>query len=210
MAPLFHFRSERNRNLWCNKYVNEAQQPTDVEVIQQVLKGQQHAFGVLMTRYEPAFLRYAMQFTKDEDDAADIVQEAFIKIFRNLSGFNQKRPFTSWAYRIVRNESLNWLRARKRLTFGETAEYILGQIFAASSPDLEYAQVETQTRLRSVFAAMPKSYVEPLRMHFIEEQSYKEISTTLKIPIGTVGTRINRAKAQLKQLWSKHDKPRTG
>ena len=182
---------------------NEAS--TDSIIIKRVLNGEQNAFGELMTRYEAAFVRFAQRYTHDEDDALDVVQEAFIKMYRNLNSFNLKRPFSSWAYRIVRNESLNWLRARKRLTFGETAEYILGQIMAIGSPELELVQAETQTQLKATFSAMPKNYAEPLRLHFIEEQSYKEISETLNIPVGTVGTRINRAKALFKRLWSEKE-----
>ncbi len=181
------------------------EQQTDVAIIQRVLKGEQHAFSLLMAKYEAPFLRFATQYTKDPDDAADVVQEAFIKIYRNLTAYDKKRPFSSWAYRIVRNEGLNWLRARKRLTFGETAELILNQVFSASSPELEYAQVELQDRMRNCFAAMPETYAQPLKMHFIEEKSYQEIGQVLKLPIGTVGTRINRAKAMIKRIWSNHN-----
>jgi len=181
------------------------QQQTDAQIVQRVLKGEQIAFAELMQKYEPAFLRYAQQFTKDADDAADVVQESFIKIYRNLTAYDQKRPFSSWAYRIVRNESLNWLRSRKRVTFGETAEYVLNRMFASNSPELEYAAAETRDQLTSALNALPAAYREPLQLHAIEEQSYKEISAKLQLPIGTVGTRINRAKSLLKRVWTKSD-----
>ena len=185
--------------------MNQDAQQIDVQIIKRVTSGEKNAFGELMARYEAAFIRFAQQYTHDEDDAMDVVQEAFIKIYRNLNSFNIKRPFTSWAYRIVRNEALNWLRSRKRLTFGETAEFILGQIMAIGSPELEFAHAETQTQLKETFKAMPHTYAEPLKLHFIEERSYKEISESLDIPIGTVGTRINRAKALFKRLWTERE-----
>lgn len=180
-------------------------QSTDSQIIDKVLKGQQSAFSELMQKYEAPFLRYAQQFTKDADDAADVVQEAFIKIYKNLTAYDTKRPFSSWAYRIVKNEALNWLRARKRLSFGEAAEYVLNRMFAPTNPALEYAAVEAREQLAEVLNALPESYRKPLELHAIEEQSYKEISAQLNLPIGTVGTRINRAKSLVKRLWSKSD-----
>ena len=181
------------------------QMQTDPEIIRQVLNGEQSVFAVLMAKYEPAFLRYAQQFTKDADDAADVVQEAFIKIYRNLTANDPKRPFSSWAYRIVKNEALNWLRSRKRITFGEAAEYVLNRVFAQSTPELEYVAVETHDQLSAALECLPVTYRKPLELHALEERSYKEISAQLNLPIGTVGTRINRAKSLLKRMWTKSD-----
>lgn len=176
--------------------------PTDQQLIQAVLSGDTNAYGQLMARYEAKFLRFAQTIVHDEDDAADVVQDSFIKIYQNLRAFDPKRPFSSWAYRIVRNEGLNWLRARKRTVFGETAEIVLGNVTSLLSPELEYASVELREQVGGALAQLPDSYRDPLERHFLKEQSYKEISDQLQIPIGTVGTRINRAKAMLKQLWS--------
>ncbi len=176
--------------------------PTDAALIATILAGNTGAYGDLMARYEAKLLRYAQTIVHDEDDAADVVQDAFIKIYQNLRAFDPKRPFSSWAYRIVRNEALNWLRARKRTFFGETAELVLNQLTSLVSPAADYATAELRTQVGTALQAMPASYRKPLELHFLEEQSYKEISQQLNIPIGTVGTRINRAKAMLRKFWN--------
>ena len=192
---------ERIAKVWCTRDAMEDINPTDGQLISQVLDGDSNSYGLLMARYESKFLRFAQTIVHDEDDAADVVQDAFIKIYQNLRSYDPKRPFSSWAYRIVRNEGLNFLRARKRMFFGETAELVLNNLASLLSPELEYAGVELRDRVGAALAQLPSNYREPLQLHFLEEQSYKEISAQLAIPIGTVGTRINRAKAMLRKLW---------
>lgn len=176
---------------------------TDQALIRAVIAGEAEAYGTLMARYEAKFLRFAETIVHDEDDAADVVQDAFIKMYRHLRTYDPKRPFSSWAYRIVRNEGLNFLRSRKRTFFGEAAELVLANLASLVSPELEYAGVERRDRVGTALASLPVSYREPLTLHFLEERSYKEIAERLKLPIGTVGTRINRAKALLRRLWSR-------
>ena len=181
--------------------MTEVQPLTDGQLIQAVIAGDANAYGQLMARYEAKFLRFATTIVHDEDDAVDVVQDAFIKIYQNLRLFDQNRQFSSWAYRIVRNVGLNFLRSRKRTFFGEAAELVLGNLASLMSPELEFAGIELRERVESALKGLPASYREPLQLHFLQEQSYKEISDKLAIPIGTVGTRINRAKAMFRQLW---------
>lgn len=186
------------------KPMREASQPTeatDQQLIQAILAGEVEAYGQLMARYESKLLRFAGSIVHDDDDAADVVQESFIKIYQHLRAYDQKRQFSSWAYRIVRNEALNFIRSRKRTFFGEAAEVVLTNLANLVSPELEYAGLELRDRMGQALQALPERYRSPLQLHFLEEQSYKEIAERLQLPIGTVGTRINRAKTMLRTWW---------
>jgi RNA polymerase sigma-70 factor (ECF subfamily) len=180
-------------------------QSTDQQLIQLILAGNEETFGELMARYEAAFLRYASSIVHDADDAADVVQDAFIKIYRNLRAFDQRRAFSSWAYRIVRNEGLNWVRAHRRTVVGDAAEAVLNQVRSVSSPILDYLALETAERLEQCFAALPAGYRAPLTLHLRDDLSYHDISQRLSLPIGTVGTRIHRAKRLVQALWQRFD-----
>ncbi|MHB8870882.1 MAG: RNA polymerase sigma factor [Candidatus Doudnabacteria bacterium] len=169
---------------------------SDEEIVEKIRLQDQELYSVIMERYQTKLLRYAVSLIKDEHRAADVVQEAFIKAFVNLNGFNSKKKFSSWIYRIVHNEAINLIKKyQKEIQVPENIDF-------KSKENLEqdFADKEIVAKVEQCFEKMPLVYGEPLRLYYIDEKSYGEISDILRLPMGTVATRINRAKILIKRI----------
>lgn len=172
---------------------------TDEEIVEKTRSVDQEFYAYLMERYQAKLLRYANALVKDEHRAKDIVQEAFIKAFINLNSFNSKKKFSSWIYRISHNEALNVLKKYQK-------ELPMLPDFDFESPeDLEndFSQKEIARAIEKCLSRLPVAYSEPLALFYIEEKSYEEIGDILRLPQGTVATRISRAKLLMKKICQK-------
>ena len=137
-----------------------------------------------------------MSLVQDRDKALDVVQDTFIKAYVNLNGFNAKRSFSSWIYRILHNEALNELKKHHR-------ETKLPEGFDAPDPnhfEEELSREETAAMVRKCLQRIPVKYAEPVALYYLEDKSYEEISDILRLPVGTVGVRINRAKKAMRRI----------
>jgi RNA polymerase sigma-70 factor (ECF subfamily) len=160
----------------------------------------------LYDRYEPKLLRYIHKISQaGTDEAADILQDAFIKMWKNLNSFDDSLKFSSWLYRIVHNETVSF--CRKKRSFGKNNKLDPGELqlvnltdaAADAAPDLETRYFLTH----KVLNKLSLKYKEVLILKFMEKMSYEEISDVLKIPEGTVATRMNRAKKMFKTIAEK-------
>lgn len=169
---------------------------TDEEIVEKVRSVDQELYVVIMERYQKKLLRYAISLIRDEDVAVDVIQESFIKAFINLKSFDVKKKFSSWIYRIVHNEAMNSMKKNPKET------PMLDNIDFRSNEDIEYdfKQKETVAKVEKCLGKMPLLYSEPLVLYFIEDRSYDEISDILRIPMGTVATRLNRAKTLMRNI----------
>lgn len=170
-------------------------QLSDREIVEKSLADIDY-FSCLYDRYESRLFRYIKRIALVNDEQAhDILQEAFIKIWRNLNEFDQSLKLSSWIYRIVHNETVScW---RKQKSFGKNREVKLDTGLYENIPkDLETIEDNEQNDLltHEVLELLPLKYKTILVLKFMEGMSYHEISDILKIPVGTVATRINRAK----------------
>jgi RNA polymerase sigma-70 factor (ECF subfamily) len=171
-------------------------QPSDETIVEQVRSFDQELYAILVERYQHMLLRYAKSLIHDEHKAADVVQESFIKAFINLQGFDTKKKFSSWIYRIVHNEAMNSIKKQKKeISLPENFEF-------ASSEDIEatFNQQEIVMAVQAHLNKLPLIYAAPLTLRYMEEKSYEEISDILHVPLGTVATRISRAKTLMKHL----------
>lgn len=177
-------------------FMNNRDNLSDEEIVEKVRSSDQELYAVIVERYHNKLLRYATNLIKDEHKAADVVQESFIKAFVNLQSFNAKMKFSSWMYRIVHNEAMNTFAKNKHeLPMLEDVEFESGEDIID-----DLSKVEVKERVNHCLSHMPRLYYEPLSLFFLEEKSYEEISDILRIPIGTVGTRIGRAKILMKKI----------
>ena len=173
---------------------------SDEEIVEKTRSLDQEFYAVLMERYQGKLLRYAINLIKDEDKAADVVQESFIKAFINLKGFDVKKKFSSWIYRIVHNEAMNMvIKHQKEIMLPENIDF-------KSEEDIEkdFEQKEIVAKVEKCLGKMPLLYSEPLTLFYIDEKSYKDISNILRIPMGTVATRISQAKILMKNICQKN------
>ncbi|AKM81336.1 MAG: RNA polymerase, sigma-24 subunit, ECF subfamily [Candidatus Pacebacteria bacterium GW2011_GWF2_38_9] len=172
---------------------------SDEAIVKIVRTKDKNLYAEIIRRYEKKLLRYALYLINDESLAADAVQEGFIKAYVNLHSFNAKMKFSSWLYRIIHNQAINLIHKNKpHFSFEENLEL-------DSGIDLEddLIKKELKAHLHNCINQMSILYKEPLTLYFLEEKTYEEISDILRLPIGTVGTRINRAKHLVKKLCQK-------
>ncbi|MFZ3057745.1 MAG: RNA polymerase sigma factor [Minisyncoccales bacterium] len=172
-------------------------QLTDEQIVSIILNGDKDLYREIIRRYEKKLSHYLLKFLSDRDDMEDILQVVFIKVYKNLYGFDVDKKFSSWIYRIAHNEAVNYLKKRK-----------IGRI---SLDDVEYKLIDEKADIRGeadkmflkedvekVLNEMETKYKEPMVLFYFESMSYDEISDILRIPKNTVGTLIMRGKKSIK------------
>ncbi|MFA6458928.1 MAG: RNA polymerase sigma factor [Candidatus Paceibacterota bacterium] len=173
---------------------------TDEEIVEKVRSNDRDIYAVIIERYKNALLRYTTSLVHDEDMASHIVQDSLIKAYTNLNGFNTKKKFSSWIYRIAHNEAMNMLKKYQR----EVS--IPDDIDFESDEDItkDFEKKETSLHVTECLRSIPVIYSAPLSLYYLEAMSYEEISDILRIPMGTVATRMSRAKKLMKHICQKN------
>lgn len=177
--------------------------PSDKATIEAVLNGDSASFEKLVQQYQQKLFMYVLKYIHDEESAADVVQEAFIKMYINLNSYDLSRPFSAWAYRITHNEMINHIRKNKPVVeYDERTQY--DDVYD-DRPDLaeEIDKSLKANQLHLLISKLPMKYKEVINLHYFEHCDYDAISQVICRPSATVGTRLRRAKEQLKQLYLK-------
>jgi RNA polymerase sigma-70 factor (ECF subfamily) len=182
---------------------------TDEAVALRVQKGDAEAFGVLMSRYEAKLMRYARKFLLDPDDAADIVQDVFLKAYENIQSFDASRRFSPWVYRIAHNEFVNDLKKRssRKTTFTIDFDTLFPTLSAPDTADSAALERDTRATLDRFLDRVDPKYREPLILYYLEEMDYRAIADILHIPVSTVGVRLMRGKTLLQKLAKTEPNP---
>jgi len=176
--------------------MKDLQKLTDEQLVELIRSEDKELYLEIVLRYQEKLLRYATYLIQDKAKAADAVQESFIKAFINLNSFNLKMKFSSWIYRIVHNQAINIInKNKKELPLLNNVDFDSGK-----NTELDLSKKEIKERVDKCINQMPTMYSEPLSLYYLEEKSYEEISDILRLPIGTVGTRINRAKIIMRKI----------
>ena len=175
---------------------------TDQELVKLAL-ADKDSFLFLLQKYEAALLRYIIRISGvNREDAQDILQEVFIKIYQNLNDYNPKLKFSSWAYRITRNQTISELRKKKArpLDYYEPTDLnkFASEFNLINELDNQYLNKDIQIVLNKL---KPK-YKEVMILRFLEDKNYEEISDILKKPMGTVSALINRARDMFKENFN--------
>jgi len=182
--------------------------PEDGAVIARFQRGERSAFNDLVERHRQRAYHYAYRLTKNADEAADVVAEAFLRVFRSLESFKGESSFTTWLYRIETNCFLDMRKranSRPTVSLDETLQVSDGQVEMQIIDDRDSAHdhVEMGERLTAIEGAMkclPEHQRAILMMYHAESMSYEDIAETLRLPIGTVKSRLNRARLSLRDL----------
>ena len=175
-------------------------EPTDEQLALLVQKGDGEKFGILMDRYEKKLFRYGKKFLSDLDNIEDVVQEVFIKTYKNIQSFDPSQRFSPWIYRIAHNTFINAIKKNSRIPLN----FLDFDIILAHTADDDPAVKERERKemaeiIDKGLEKLKPSYKEIIILYYLEELSYKEIADILQVPIGTVGIRIKRAKEILKK-----------
>ena len=184
--------------------IENCNQLSDSDIVKMSIKNIDY-FACLYKRYSDQLKRYIIRFSNSSDDEADdILQEAFIKVWINLNEFDNSLKLSSWLYRIIHNETVSYLRGKQ--SYGKSNTIVLDDqaLFELQTAlEWEVDPEKISYMVSRVMDKMPEKYRQFLILKFFEKLSYEEISDILKIPEGTVATRINRAKKLFKNIAEK-------
>lgn len=185
-------------------HFRDAEERSRIEALQ---AGSQEAFDWLIAQYTPSVFRLAHRILNDPDDAADAVQEVFLKVFRNIGEFQGESSLRTWIYRIVVNTAANqnrWWRRHKEQEFsldgqqdGESEKSFV-PADKAQNPFESLLSRETQEIVRKAMGRLTESSRAVLVLREMEGLSYEEIAEIMHISLGTVKSRIARARQSLK------------
>ncbi len=173
---------------------------SDEDIVEIIKSENKELYSIIIGRYQGKLLRYATNLVRNEDKASDIVQDSFIKAYVNLYGFNTKKKFSSWIYRIVHNEAINSIKKFNReVPILDDFDFI-----SEENIEKEFEKKEMINKVKKCLVEMSILYSEPIILYYLEDKSYEEISDILRVPMGTVAIRISRAKALMKHLCQKN------
>lgn len=175
--------------------------PTDRELAELSAENPEY-FGALMERYEAPLLRYIRRLSSlPREDTEDILQEIFIKAYRNIHDLDPTSKFSSWIYRIAHNQTIDILRKRKidAASFSIEANDAAQFLRATTDIAVETERKETLSRIETIVRELPETYREALILRFLEEKSYEEIMDILELPKGSVATLVHRGKKLLRE-----------
>ncbi len=188
--------------------IDSHNQDSDELLVDLIKKGDKEKFGILMERYEKKLFRYGKKFLASQDNIEDKVQEVFIKTYQSIQSFDTSQKFSPWIYRIAHNTFVNEIKSHSRnpLYFIDFDTLVSHPIYEDPG-NIEQEQKRMRAMLDKGLEELTPAYREILILYFLEELSYKEIADILRIPIGTVGIRIKRAKDALKKVYEKSGIP---
>ncbi len=187
--------------------MNEARE-SDAELVRRVQQGDKHAFDLLVLKYQHKIAKLVSRYVKDPSEALDVTQEAFIKAYRALPRFRGDSAFYTWLYRIAINTAKNYLVAQSRrpstvdLTNQEgeqlSAEDLLQE---TETPENLLSRDEVKETISRAMDSLPEDLKTAITLRELEGLSYDEIARVMECPIGTVRSRIFRAREAIdKQL----------
>ena len=205
-----------------------ASMESDLDIIRNIQNGDSNSFAELVSRYKDKAFSLAIKILKNEDDAEDCLQDAFIKLFRSIkqNQFEERSKFSTYFYSIVYNTAIDHYKKIKSKTlslisidvnddnfregdeFNTTYESKIDKELYSEGMGTDTAKQLNANEIQNIIGAfvdsIPQQYSIILNMFFINDMSHDEISKTLNLPLGTVKNRIFRAKEALKKMILKH------
>jgi RNA polymerase sigma-70 factor, ECF subfamily len=188
----------------------------DLTLVKRVRSGDQRAFKLLVERYQRKVYAVALGMLKDKEEAMDVSQEAFVKVYKYLDHFKGDSSFYTWLYRITVNICIDVMR-RKGSAGGEHEEFdesVAGDLAEArigalgsrlgTNPQKSALRRELAEKIQEALAAVPEKHRAILLLREIEGMSYEDLSRTLDIPKGTVMSRLFHARAKVQKILSEY------
>jgi RNA polymerase sigma-70 factor (ECF subfamily) len=193
--------------------VSEAK--VDQLLVERVQKGDKRAFDLLIQKYQHRIVSLVSRYVSDHAEAQDVAQEAFIKAYRAIKRFRGDSAFYTWLYRIAINTAKNWIVAKNRrppssdIDATDAEQYaISSRLRETSTPESELLREEIEHTVFDTIAKLPEDLRTAIMLREMDGMSYEEIAITMECPIGTVRSRIFRAREaideKLKPLLSGH------
>lgn len=169
-------------------------------------------FGYIIDRYETKLDRYIKRISAaNAEDRQDILQDIFIAVYQNLNAYNKSMKFSSWLYRIAHNRTVSWWRKNKHSSRDVSIENNLEfveSLFNQNDIQLTIDQKHLNKIIEHAFSRMKDEYKDLLILKFVEGLSYEELADTFGCSVGTIGTRIARAKKQFINFYQEYENKR--
>lgn len=169
-------------------------------MILQSQKGNKEAFCALMEAHQGRIYALCFKYMQNTHDASDAAQEAILKIYLNITKFRFASNFSTWAYRIAVNACVDMLRKRRDTVpledFGHTSSF--------GNPDADVLYAEFKAGLARAVTALPQKDKSMIILRDMEHKSYEDIAEILGVPVGTVKSRLARAREKLKKMLQSH------
>lgn len=181
---------------------------TEEQIIQGIRQGEETAFKELVDQYQELVINVCNSFLHNKDDALDVSQDVFIKAYHSIGSFRGQSKISTWLYRIAVNQSLNYIRDRKRKNIFNSLDVLFNN--PGSDPaetmedqdDIATEKMERQEQkhlLHKVIESLPKKQRVALTLNKLEELPYKEVAEIMNITVSETGVLINRAKKALQK-----------
>jgi len=175
---------------------------SDLSLVQRVQRGDKGAFDVLVLKYQHKVVKLVMRYVRNPAEAEDIAQDAFIKAYRALPQFRGDSAFYTWLYRIAINTAKNAVVARDRnpvdfdldMTNNDESYEMHGRLKDSETPEALVLTDEIRTTVNAAIANLPDDLRTAIVLRELEGLSYEEIAATMDCPVGTVRSRIFRAR----------------
>lgn len=182
---------------------------TDLDLVRRVQAGEKSAFDILVLKYQHKIIKLVMRFLSDHSEAQDVAQDAFIKAYKALPNFRGDSAFYTWLYRIAVNTAKNYLVARGRrprnysgvrLRSGEDDDFDPSMLLTSTdTPDRLAMTAELKEAIHNSFSALPEDLRVAVSLREYEGMSYEDIAQIMDCPIGTVRSRIFRARESIEK-----------
>lgn len=179
--------------------MENAENLTDEQIAVIVRTQDKEMYSELIRRYSLKLAHYLRKFIHSADELEDVLQNVFIKAYRNLNAFDSDKRFSPWIYRIAHNEALNFLNKYRRESV-RIDEQEIEIIDRDADVKSEVDAILDREKIEKAFSLLKFKYRDPLVLFFFESKSYEEISDILHLPKSTVGTLIKRGKEKLKAI----------
>jgi RNA polymerase sigma-70 factor, ECF subfamily len=182
-----------------NKIANEL---SDNELVKIVRKEDQERYSEIVERYQSRLFVYIYRLIGNKEEAEDLLQDVFVKVYKNLNSYDTGRKFSSWIYRIAHNETVNYIKRKslKRFISFDAITSTKDKLDTSSEEegaDKAWLRKEVSKEVSDAMKKLPFKYNQVLTLRYYSDQSYEEIAEILGKPVNTVGTLINRAKKKL-------------
>jgi len=178
-----------------------ADQTSDQQLVERVQRGDRRAFDLLVVRYQQRIVKLIMRYLHDPAEAQDVAQEAFIKAYRALPSFRGDSAFYTWLYRIAINTAKNYLVSLQRRPIDYDVDFQDPENYEANArlrddetPEGMAMQEELRIAIERTIASLPEELRTAIMLREIDGLSYEEIAEAMDCPVGTVRSRIFRAR----------------
>ena len=173
---------------------------TDEEIVRLVQKGKKDEFGEIIDRYQRKLHYYLKGMVNQNDEVVeDLVQETLIKAYENIQGFDCKKKFSSWIYRIAHNRAIDYFRKVKEKRMEDWQE----EMIEDGNKLLEEVEIKKEERkeLMKAIKSLETKYREVIWLYYFEDKSYDEMSDILETSVSNIGVMMNRGKRKLKKIY---------